>query len=991
MARAILLAEGMALASAEKVVCSFHALAAHIASAVDEVRPVPAHLRRWFLNQAVQAVARESPLAARATQREGILALLAQWVREMTREGVSPPQLRELAAHSPEPEKVNVLAQILHYYRQLLAARGWHEEEEVYLLAARAVRERPFQTALPRLVLLDGFVRFSRTETELLRALAEAGCQLTVTLCWDGGREGLFATTSATLRWLAQHFEVRQETVTQPPAARVSATIAAIASHLFGSPRSPLAQRQDAPAVEIWETPYLLAEAEMVAREIVRQHREGVAWGEMAVLCRDIDAVLPVLEGVFEQFGIPTQHFERRTLGEHPLVRTLVGLLHLHEDDYPRERVLQWFKSGYLPVDLLEADRLRSAAVRRGVRAGATSWRRLAEQMQREGETTVAPLLRVLLDKMQALSQATVPIQWLETLQAIIREMRFGTSLGDESEQEVLAEAMEVAQQVVSLLAQEEGGTPTEWARGVEQAWMVTPQPRAALPRNAVWLLEVGHCRPLNPRLVVLMGMQEGRFPRRTTENALLRDGDRQWLNLHAGTSLLLSSEEAAIERLLFYQAATCASQRVILTYSRTEGDHDVQPSFYLRALRELFPPERVLQRSLRLSEVTVPLPEALDDQDVERTLVDSLFDVSPHTRRALSEAERWETARTLHRWLTERPERCRQWCTWRYLPPFPRLSTTLRDRSSRLYSATELEDLQRCPFRHFVRWELKLQPEKVHYAAEQGRWLHAVLHRRRQRAEQTLPQLVQEVTEQYPIDRPLGERHLLRQQLEEMVHSVIHREEQVYATFGLQTLWTEAVFGGAEDDHEVHPQGVAAPLRLTLPDGKRMWICGRLDRVDVCTQTGATVLVEYKRDLSDRWWQRVQLGEDLQLVLYVAALRQVWKRAPAAVALDSALEEKRYRILFTDIAPLELLERLGRQPQEDYSVVQRVRGERWRSIEQAAVRRLSALLHRLQEGDIRPTPGDHCSLCEYGGICRTVQEAGGPQHDGEPYPLENG
>lgn len=990
MARAILLAEGAAPATVERTVCSLHALALQVASAAGEFHPVPSHLRRWLLQRAIQEVARGNALLERSVQREGVLVLLSHWVREMTQEGVSPQHLAMLAPHSPEQDKIVVLARILERYWQLLAAYGWQEEEEVYQLAARALRDSPSRAALPRAVLVDGFVRFSRTQTEFLCALAEAGCRLTVTLCWEQEREVLFAGTTATLRWLQQHFEVKHEVTQQEPPPQVSPAVAFIASNLFGSPRPSSAPQQGAPVVEVWEAPHLMAEAEMVAREIVRQHREGLAWGEMAVLSRDIARVLPVLQSVFERFGIPVQHFEGSTLGEHPLVRTLAALFHLHEEDYPRERVVQWLKSGYVPVDLLQADEVRALAIRRGVRAGSASWLQLAEQLERE-ENQAGGLLRVLVEGTRALAEAAEPRQWLERLQEALRDTQFGLPALGEEEQEVFSSAMEVAQQMVSLLVQDEAGSPKEWARAVERAWMVTPQRTTAVPRNAVWLLEAGDCRPFCPRVVFLMGLQEGRFPRRVTEDALLRDADRSWLNAHTGAMLLRSTDAAALERLVFYQAVTCASRRVVLTYSRTEGDHDVQPSVYLRALRELFPPEAIRHRSVRLSEVTVPLAETLDEGDTERTLVDFLFDVSPHTRRVLSEAERWETARTLHQWLTEQPERCRQWWRWRYLPAFPRLHRALPHRSSRVYSATELEDLQRCPFRHFVRWELRLKPEKVHYAAGQGRWLHAVLRRRHQRPHEMVTDLIREVTEQYPVDRPLGERNLLRQQLEEMVLSVLQREEEVYAAFGLQTLWTEAVFGAAEDEEEAPSEEVAAPLRLTLPDGRRMWICGRLDRVDVCPQTGATVLVEYKRDLPDRWWQRVQLGEDLQLVLYVAALRQVWKRAPAAVALDSALEGKRYRILFTDLAPPELLQRLNRQPQEDYSVVQRVHGERWRSVEQQAVRRVSEWLGRLQAGDIRPVPGDHCSLCEYGGICRTVQQAGTPQHDGEPYPLENG
>lgn len=984
MARAILKAEGMPPQQADRAVWSLYAFASEVALAAGGARVVPLHLRRWILRTAMRSLAQPGSLLEHAAHRDGILTLLSNWTREMAREGISPEMLQALVPHSPEREKAAALAQVWDSYRRLLALQGWREEEDVYRIAAQALRESAQILRIPRRLLLDGFARFCASELEFLRALAESGRDVVVTLCWEEGRDALFESTTALLKWLREHFELHHEQVTPSPDEETSPAVRHIAAHLL-SPSPAAAPAQVSPSVEIWEAPYLLAEIEWIAREIALLHHNGMAWGEIAVLCRDLSAVLPTMEAVFARFAIPTQSFETRTIGEHPLARSLIGFLHLHENDYPRESVLQWLKSGYLPIDVLDADRLRLRAVRQGIRSGATNWLRLAEDTSGE-ENPAAHLLRTTVEWTQALSQATTPQQWLDMFQKALDAMKFGTPLEAEAG-DVFAQAIEVAHQVVALLANEESGTPPEWTKAVEQAWAVTPQRHSQSPRNAVWFLEAARSRPLRPRVAFVMGMQEGRFPKRFMEDALLRDDDRRWLNEHVGCSLPLSTDAAALERLVFYQAATCASQRVVFTYSRTEGDHDVQPSFYLRSLREIFPPEGIIQRSLRLSDVTAPLSHTVDERDTERTLVDSLFDFDPHTRRVMDATERLHTAQMLHRWLTERPERCRQWWRWRYLPDFPRLTLRAAQPARRAYSASELEDLQQCPFRHFVRWEMKLRGERPHYATGQGRWLHAVLHRHRRNPEQPLDVLLQEVAQQHPVDRPTGERHLLLQQLEDMVRSVLEREEQIYTRFGLQTLYTEAAFGPAPDEEEETPQDTAPPLRLTLPDGEKMLICGRIDRVDICPQTSAAVLVDYKRNLNDRWWQKIQTGDDLQTVLYVAALRQVWKLTPAAVALDGALEGKRYRVLFTDTASADLLQRLGKQPQEDYGVVQRVHGARWKSIERTAAQRMNELLQRLKAGDITPVPGDHCSLCEYGGICRTVQGTDAPVHDGEPYP----
>lgn len=988
MARAILLAKGMPNPQASRAVRAFHAFALEVAQHAGEIRFVPAHLRRWLLQQAVRAA---EPLE-QAFQREGMLTLLSSWVRELARETISPEILQSLVSYSKEPEKITALAKAWQNYRRLLDGQGWHEEEDVYLLASQALRGPTFDGRLPRRVLLDGFSRFSRAEVEFLRALAEAGCEVTVTLSWEAQRPTLFESTSTTLHWLEQHFQVQHVPLSATPNESVSPAIAHIAGCLFGSSSSATVAQQAPPAVEIWEAPHLLGEVEMIAREVVRLHRGGMAWGEIAVLCRDISSILPTVESIFEQFDIPTQSFETRVLSEHPAVRTLIDLMRLNADDYPRDGVVRWLKSGYLPVPLLEADRLRLLAVRRGVRGGASDWLRLADEMEREG-SAVASLLKSLIECTQNMSQAGTPQQWLGELQRGLSRMGFGMlpACTHLDIQELLSLAMEVAQQVVSLLAHEEGGTPVTWTEAVMQAWAATPQRQNQSLCNAVWLLEATRSRPLAPRVAFVMGMQEGLFPRRANEDAFLRDEERRWLNAHHSVHLQTTADASAIERLAFYQSATCARQRVIFTYSRTESDRDVQSSFYLHSLREVFPVGGIVQRALRLSDITVPLSDALDERDVERTLTDTLFDRNPHTRRPLNEQERKQIAETVKEWLERRPERCRQWWRWRYLPDFPRLRTAVPQIGARAYSATELEELQRCPFRHLMRYEMKLRPERIHYAAGQGRWLHAILHRRQRQPEKPLEEILQDVVHQHPVDRSLGERQLLMQQVEDMARSVIEREETIYREFGLQTLLTEAVFGPAVDEEEEAPEDAKPPLHVALPDGRRMLICGRIDRVDVCPQGSAAVLVDYKRDLSNRWWQSVQAGDDLQTVLYTAALRQVWKLTPAAVALDSALEGKRYRLLFTDDLDKELLHRLNRQPQEDYGSVQRVNGERWKAIERATVNKIHNLLHRLLAGNISPTPGDHCSICEYRGVCRVVIEQGTglPVHDGEPYPAD--
>lgn len=206
--------------------------------------------------------------------------------------------------------------------------------------------------------------------------------------------------------------------------------------------------------------------------------------------------------------------------------------------------------------------------------------------------------------------------------------------------------------------------------------------------------------------------------------------------------------------------------------------------------------------------------------------------------------------------------------------------------------SVSRLETLARCPYQHFVRYglapEREAQPGVDH--AELGTLYHTAAEQFT-RALTVLPQFpqVDEATCDALMDAavsplieawrqsPLGESARggaiagrIRRTARRAGRSILSQ----YAQSRFRPMSFELVFG----------QGVAAPLTLELADGSRVYLQGRIDRVDVLEEGGTRIrVIDYKSgakkfDPTMAYW-----GIQLQLLLYLAsALEQLPGATPA-------------------------------------------------------------------------------------------------------------
>ncbi len=392
-----------------------------------------------------------------------------------------------------------------------------------------------------------------------------------------------------------------------------------------------------------------------------------------------------------------------------------------------------------------------------------------------------------------------------------------------------------------------------------------------------------------------VVGLEEGRVFPALLEDAALLDDERRALSPALPTSADRVGEalHAVVSRLAVLGGSVC------LSFSCRD----------LRQHRETFPSWLLLQ-ALRVLERRPDWTY----QDLNRELGEPVSLVPSEPKRAISDAGWWLAALnglgpvvlpSVHAhfpWLAqgEAAERARESdVLTAYDGLVPAAGPRLDPRATgRAISATALEDLARCPFRHFLKRGLRLdaieeaEPDRDHWLdpATRGTFLHglyaAILRELRERKEKADPKRhgawAREVA-----DARMAE---LRALIPPPSTDVFHRERQELlrdldlflrleaAAKGRTPLGFEVSFGAGPAEGE--PLAQAEPVIIDLGAGLRFALRGRIDRIDRLAD-GSHEIIDYKTGWyrADAYAGTFQGGRLLQHALYALAATQLLRR----------------------------------------------------------------------------------------------------------------
>ncbi len=873
-----------------------------------------------LLRQIIERRVDDGTLSHYAVLRDkpGLVSVMRNLIEELKRARIEPEAFARCEYVAQRP-RLSELAAIYVDYQHWLLDHSWADVEGEGWLAALALENNPTLCSVVPLLIVDGFDEFNPTQLAVLRALSErvADTVITLTGAVDGSRVAQRRFQRARMI-LTQQIEVQPEAL--PPSTRDprSSVLRHLEAALFelNQPQQPAHE-----VIELIEASDRAEEVRVALRWLkARIVRDGYRPSEVAVIARNLAEYRSFLIEVATEFGLPLRLEEGEQLTHNPAIAALLSLLALPVNDWPYRAVIEAWRSPYFDWSLInleagDAEWLALAARENSIVRGADQWLetllRLAQAAieadtdERSGQGPRGAEADRLRQTFAAfVDRLTPPLTatWREYV-AFIEDL-----IGDDPNTERADETTEAATPDSLNLIRCTLDNPetahrdraavrafNDVLRGLvlAEATLGDPQPiayarflaelQAALEAatfevdqpigESVLATSIIQARGLAFRAVALVGLSEGEFPHSEREDTLLHEADRAALRT---VGLPVESRLRGDEVSLFYQAVTRARDRLLITRPYLADDGQAwEASPFWRPVRELvdiepqhLKPEDVRPLSEAASDMELITWIAQADTAVERWPLSAALKADWQAVEAGAAVLRARLAEAAHGPFEGDVTTQAAWLTRHY-------------GASHLWSASRLEAYGMCPLYFYFASALALQPietpEEGLDVARRGSILHAILERVYQaiadpadvaQAQAALPAVAKAILDDAPQRygfRPTPLWEIERAEIVETVQRTLDALAEQAGDF--VPRYFEQAYGF--DDQ--------LPLTLTTTAGK-IRLHGYIDRLDQ-NAAGELRLIDYKSSATPIAVRDLIDGHKLQLPLYAAAARQLFKR----------------------------------------------------------------------------------------------------------------
>jgi ATP-dependent helicase/DNAse subunit B len=798
----------------------------------------------------------------RSARRPGFPAAVADLLDDVQSAGLDP---QTLAANAGEAEGAAYLAEIAALYRSYAESRDRIGSGDAHTAAERAtaaLRANPDAWG-GRPVLFYGFDDLTPAQLELVAALATAA-DVTFAVPYE---DRLAYRARAGLHERLRDLGGVVESELRPDAANTeSRTLFELERRFLREQTSPVVADE---SLVLLEAAGERNQAEQIGSEVARLLADGVTPDQIAVVVRDPNRDGPLLDAVFDAFGIPAAVEARLPLRATATGRGLLALIRVARPGASAQDLLQFLRSPAMARPAA-ADWLERRILRESLRTGdeaRTAWegeRELFELADLAAATAAgAPaVLRTLARFARRIAERPWERQASCGERTMRLELRAGAAAAAALEE--LAEVPTLEDPFADALAALDALEVSLWLGPSEGHVLVTSPYRIRARR-------VEH--------LFVASLQEGEFPRHETGEPFLSDDQRGALRLPE------RADPDDEERYLFAICLSRPTRRLHLCWRSSDDEGtETAPSPFLDDLRDLLPEpadgedplaERVRRR--RLADVVTPLGDAPSFREVARALAAAGGTADPAAIMGLAASDaqvitaQLEAARAHLR--RDRPGPLQ----------VPAVLAELEQRE--LFGASTLEGYAECSYRWFVAHELRpreLEPEPEMRA--QGSVIHAVLERiyreppvGRRPEPATLDawrartaELVNELAAERGLGGDDARALAARARMQALIEGQLEREAGTSTPLLPDPELLEASFGETEED-------IAAPL--DLGDGVRLH--GMIDRVDVSPGGAAALVRDYKVARVVTIGKNLEKEGKLQPQLYALALEQLWGKRP--------------------------------------------------------------------------------------------------------------
>ena len=861
-----------------------------------------------------------------SSRREGFVNTLSNLITEFKRYKVTPDALLNVCSgfdeKNPLKEKLSEIALVYDLFNTTVAQR-YKDPDDDLTIAARNIARCDIYAGSE--IWIDGFSGFTPQEYAVIEQLMKKAKRVNICLCTDCladdgvlDKTGVFSPIKASYARLEKI--AKQNGIEIEPAVYLKhiyrfapdGELSHLEQYLYAYPYKQYKGKTQ--SISLFYSVNIYSEIEECSRDIIRLCRDrGFRYRDIAVITGNLSGYEKMIEVIFSEYEIPCYIDRKVDIANHPLVRMILSMLDIFIENWSYESVFSYLKTGLTGIDRNRIDRLENYVLACGIKGKRwtddNKWNMIPELVP--DETGVEPVSEMLEDVNNTRDMVVNPLKefrWKtkgrrkasefcsslydflcelgvpERIEQSIEKFRKDGDLNTANEySQVWNIVMDVLDQTVEVMGDETFGIERfssilKIGFGEYKIGLIPPS------LDQVLVGSIERSRSHEIKALYILGANDGVFPPADIAEGVLSDQERNTLN-DAGIELAGDSRKRAFEgQYMIYRTLTSSAEFIRISWPVADNEgRALRPSIIISRIKKLFPD---------ITETSNVIPEADDDMKLLTGRLPAFRQMIAMLRQKADGRDISPVWQEAYRWFFADSEYREKCLAVRVAFQYRNIAQSIsRDRIGSLYgrqlnsSVSRLEKYSSCPFAFFVQYGLGARERKV-YALRPpdiGTFMHAVIERFSKLVSESgiswrdfdfdwctarVSEIVDNMLREMRGSRIAGSKRYsaLTSRLKRVISRAVWIMARHIQCGGFNPVEYEAYFGEG---------GKYPPIIIELDSGEKVFLTGRIDRIDAYESEKGTYvrIVDYKSGSREFRLSDVFYGLQIQLVTYLDAI----------------------------------------------------------------------------------------------------------------------
>lgn len=847
-------------------------------------------------------------------------------ITEFKKHGILPEHLIEEEQKIEDiylKTKLNDMALIYQDFENKLQ-EGYIEDNDLLNILSSKVEETDILT--DAIIYLDEFSGFTKQEYEVLKKMVKLAKQVTITINTDTlepsinpdtdifySNKNIVAKLQKTLK---EDFKLEDTVYLSKQYRFKTEELKHIEKNIFSTKLQQCSL--DPKNISLFLAKNQYAEIENVAKQIIKLVRdEKIRYKDIAVITRNIDTYSSLVRSIFEEYKIPVFIDEKRDLNQNMIVQYILSIFEIFSSNFSREAVFNYLKIGFSDIEQDDIFKLENYCIKWGIKQNKwkNDFKYGINEKTKEEIDYLNSLRKEIIDPLYELKKKMKDAESIsKSIYQFMQENKLEEKIGNkiielqalgliDLANEYMASykiILDILDEIV-LIFKNKKITIDKYKQILKIGLKNSELGKIPGTQDQVIVGDVERSRSHKVDTIFIIGLNDGSFPSINKAEGFFGDKDRELLRddgieLANGTIDNLYEENFNI-----YKVFSTAERKLYLSYASSDFEgKSLRPSMLVSKIKKMFPKLKeesdVIQKNYEITNIEKTYQELLENisQLQENKEINNIwYSIFEYYKGK----DNWykKLAKDLQGIdYTNVPENIK-----------PEIIEKLYGNTITT-SVSKLEKFAGCPFSYYLQYGLRIQEKeelKVQ-SFDTGSFMHEMIDEFFKKVKEENINLAELVSDEEKIqdivNKVLKEKldmgknynfvatskyKVLVKRLNRIVVKALKFiiEGLVYSDFNIEG--TEIEFG---------QKGKYKPIEITLENGKKLEIIGKIDRVDTANSEDGKYLriIDYKSSARNIDLNEVYAGLQIQLLTYMDAVCKEEDLIPAGVLYFSLLEQ---------------------------------------------------------------------------------------------------